>query len=68
VAHFSVQGNHIHLIVEAHDNRALSEGVQGLLVRLAKGLNRMMGRHGRVLSERYHAHVLRSPAEVPAAP
>jgi len=64
VAHFSVQGNHLHLIVEARDDRALSEGVQGLSVRLAKGLNRMMGRHGRVFSDRYHAHVLTTPAEV----
>ena len=64
VAHFSVQGNQLHLIVEACDDRALSEGVQGLSVRLAKGLNRLMGRHGRVFSDRYHAHVLRTPAEV----
>jgi REP element-mobilizing transposase RayT len=64
VAHFSIQGNHLHLLVEARDGRALSEGVQGLSVRLAKGLNRLMGRHGRVFSDRHHAHVLRTPAEV----
>jgi REP element-mobilizing transposase RayT len=64
VAHFSVQGNHLHLLVEARDDRVLSEGMQGLSVRLAKGLNRMMGRHGKVFSDRYHAHVLRAPAEV----
>lgn len=64
VAHFSVQGNHLHLLVEGRDDRALSEGMQGLSVRLAKGLNRLMGRHGKVFSDRYHAHVLRTPAEV----
>jgi REP element-mobilizing transposase RayT len=64
VAHFSAQGNHLHLLVEARDGRALSEGVQGLSVRLAKGLNRLMGRHGRVFSDRHHAHVLRTPTEV----
>jgi predicted RNase H-like nuclease len=64
VAHFSFQGNHVHLLVEARDNRALSEGVQGLSVRLAKGLNRMMGERGSVFSDRYHAHVLRTPGEV----
>jgi hypothetical protein len=37
--------------------------MQGLSVRLAKGLNRMMGRHGKVLADRYHTHVLRTPAE-----
>lgn len=64
VVHFSAQGDHLHLIVEAHDNRALSEGMQGLSVRIAKALNRMMGRRGTVFADRYHAHVLRTPSEV----
>ncbi len=63
VVHFSLQGEHLHLIVEADDNRALSEGMQGLSVRLAKGLNRLMGRHGKVFADRFHAHVLRTPSE-----
>jgi hypothetical protein len=64
VVHFSLQGEHLHLIVEAEGNRALSEGMQGLTVRIAKALNRMMGRRGTVFADRYHAHVLRTPAEV----
>jgi REP-associated tyrosine transposase len=64
VVHFSVQGNHLHLVAEAQGSRALSEGVQGFSVRLAKGLNRMMGRRGKVLADRFHAHVLETPAEV----
>jgi hypothetical protein len=63
VVHFSLQGEHLHFIVEADDKRALSEGMQGLSVRLAKGLNRLMGRHGKVFADRFHAHVLRTPAE-----
>ena len=63
VVHFAVQANHVHLIVEATDATCLSRAMQGLGVRLAKGLNRMMGRHGRVLEERYHVHVLRTPTE-----
>src|SRR3990170_8137149 len=27
VVHFSVQGNHLHLLVEADDNRTLAEGI-----------------------------------------
>jgi REP element-mobilizing transposase RayT len=64
VVHFGVEGNHLHLIVEADHNRALAEGMQGLTIRLAKGLNRLMGRRGRVFADRYHAHVLKTPAEV----
>jgi putative transposase len=61
---FSVQGNHIHLLVEAPSRTALARAVKGLSVRIARGLNRMMGRKGRVLGDRYHAHVLRTPTEV----
>ncbi len=64
VVHFSTQGDHLHLLAEADGNRALSEGMQGLTVRLAKGLNRMMRRHGKVFADRFHAHVLDSPTEV----
>jgi len=64
VVEFSVQGNQIHLLVEAPDRRALARAIQGFSIRLAKGLNRMMGRKGRVFDDRYHARVLRTPAEV----
>jgi REP element-mobilizing transposase RayT len=64
VVEFSVQGNHIHLLVEAPNRRALARAIQGLSIRVAKGLNRMMGRSGRVFDDRYHARVLRTPTEV----
>jgi len=64
LTHHSVQGNHIHLIVEAKDGRALSRGMQGLSIRVAQGLNRLMKRKGKVLEDRFHAHVLRTPREV----
>ena len=64
IVHFSVQGNHLHLIVEAPNRRALARAIQGLSIRIAKGLNRMMGLSGRVFDDRYHAHVLHTPTEV----
>lgn len=64
VVHFSVQGDHIHLIVEIENERALSRGMQGLAVRIARGLNRMMGREGKVFADRYHARVLETPRQV----
>ena len=63
LVHFSVQGNHLHLLVEAQHARALSRGMCGLGVRVARGLNRVMQRRGKVLADRYHAHILRTPAE-----
>lgn len=63
LVHYSVQGNHVHLLVEAADARMLSRGMCGLGVRVARGLNRVMQRHGKVLDDRYHAHILRTPTE-----
>jgi REP element-mobilizing transposase RayT len=63
LVHYSVQGNHVHLIVEAPDRVALGKGMQGLGVRIARGLNRLMGRRGRVLADHYHLHILETPTE-----
>ncbi len=64
LAHFSAQGNHLQLICEAEDESALARGIQGLSVRIAKGLNGVMGRSGRVFADRYHARILKTPHEV----
>ena len=64
LVHYSVQSNHVHLIVEARDARALARGLQGLLVRSARGLNRRWSRRGAVFEAGYHARALKSPREV----
>ena len=64
LAHFTVQGNHLHLICEADDARALTRGMQGLSIRMARGLNRRLARSGRLFAERYHARILKTPTEV----
>lgn len=67
VVHYSVQGDHLHLIVEARDATSLQRGVQGLSIRIAKALNRIMDNKGKVFADRYHARILRTPREVRAA-
>jgi len=64
VVEYSVQGNHLHLLCEAGDRRALSRGLQGLLLRVARAVNRTLGRTGRVCGDRYRSRPLRIPAEV----
>ncbi len=64
LVHFSIQSNHIHALVEARDTHSLSRGMQGLTVRIARGLNRTWNRSGRVLADRFHARILRTPREV----
>jgi len=64
LVHYAVMGNHVHLIVEATDREALARGMKGLGVRIARALNRVMKRSGRVVGDRYHARILRTPSEV----
>jgi REP element-mobilizing transposase RayT len=64
VTHCSVQSNHIHLIAEAENKVSLARGMKGLAVRIAKGVNRAVGRTGSLFAERYHAHVLKTRREV----
>lgn len=64
VVEYSVQGDHVHLIVEAVDTVSLQRGMQGLCIRIAKALNRLMGKRGRVFADRYHARILKTPREV----
>ena len=61
---FSVQSDHLHLLVEADTPTRLTRGVQGLAVRTAKAINRGLRRRGSVWAERFHAHVLKTPREV----
>jgi hypothetical protein len=61
---FSVQSDHLHLLVEADTPTRLTRGVQGLAVRTAKAINRVLRRRGSVWSDRYHAHPLKTPREV----
>src|SRR5262245_39857104 len=44
LVHYAVLNDHLHLLVEAHDRVALSRGLQGLLIRIAKALNRLWSR------------------------
>ena len=64
LVHFSVQGNHLHLVVEAADKVTLARGMQSLAIRLARAINRAAGRHGRVFADHYFARELKTPAEV----
>jgi hypothetical protein len=64
LAHFSIQSDHMHFLAEAVDERALSRGMQGLLVRIARALNRMWSRKGSVFADHYSARELHSTRQV----
>lgn len=64
VVHFSVQTDHLHLIVEAESAGALSRGMRGLAIRCALAANRAVARKGALWSDRYHTSALRTPRMV----
>jgi REP element-mobilizing transposase RayT len=64
VCHYSIQRDHVHLIVEAAGKEALGRGMKSVGIRLARAVNRVFGRSGPALFGRYHLRVLRTPREV----
>ena len=67
IVEFSIQHNHLHLMVEAvgpEGHAALSAGMRGFAISFAKRLNRMLGRRGPVWGDRWHGRELASPTEV----
>ncbi|HEX5065862.1 MAG TPA: hypothetical protein VFY49_07095 [Myxococcota bacterium] len=64
LVHYSIQNDHLHAIVEATSARDLASGMKAIGARFARAVNRLFGRSGAVLADRFHLHILRTPAEV----
>ena len=64
ILHFSVQSDHLHLIVEASDKKALSSGMQSVAILVARSVNRLVMRRGRFWADRWHGRALTSPRQV----
>ncbi|HEY2386744.1 MAG TPA: hypothetical protein VGK30_07260 [Candidatus Binatia bacterium] len=67
LVHYSLQGSHAHLIVEAQDRAALGRGMKAIGSRIARAVNRIARRTGPVLADRYHVRMLPTPKEVRVA-
>lgn len=63
IAEFSIQDNHLHLLVEA-GAEALRPGMSGFMIAFARRLNAMLGRVGKVWGDRYNVVELDSPQKV----
>jgi putative transposase len=65
IVEYSVQRDHVHMLVEADDAAALAAGMKSFAVRAARRLNsRALRRHGSVWADRYHRRDLGSPRDV----
>jgi hypothetical protein len=51
-------------VLESDTTTMLARGVQGLAIRVAKAVNRILKRKGRVFGDRYHSRLLKTPREV----
>jgi REP element-mobilizing transposase RayT len=64
ITHFSIQRDHVHLLIEASDGAALASGMRGLVIRMARRLNAALRRRGSIWADRWHGRALSSPREV----
>ena len=65
IVHYSVQNDHVHMLVEAEDAAALSAGMKSFAVRAARRINKYaLRRRGSVWGDRYHRRDLSSPRDV----
>ena len=64
VVHYSIQDDHAHFLVEAQGKVCLANGMKSLGARFARCVNRVFDRAGRVLADRFHHVVKRTPTEV----
>ena len=66
IVHISIERSHVHLLVEAQDQGALSRGMQALQISAAKHINRAYSKHrkhrrrGQVFTDRYHAEIIKN--------
>ncbi|MGZ3722772.1 MAG: transposase, partial [Bdellovibrionales bacterium] len=67
VIHFSLQSNHIHMIIEAKSGANLAAGMKSLSGRLGKAIRKVTGGVGAVFKGRFHMHILKSPTEMKRA-
>jgi putative transposase len=64
IVEFCVEWNHLHLLAEAANKDVLAEGMRRFKSRVARRLNRELGRHGELFDQRYHRRSLTTPREV----
>ena len=64
VVHMSIQHNHLHFLVEAEDKHALSHGMRSLAITVARAINRVLGRKGRVFEYRYSTKPITNPRQM----
>jgi REP element-mobilizing transposase RayT len=68
IVQLSIQGNHLHMLIEVEAKEALSRGLQGFQISVARNVNSVLRsadrrRKGRVFADRYHLVMIESPRQ-----
>ncbi len=63
VVHYSVQHDHLHLVVEADGHEAMGRGMRSLSARISWAVRRVFRVIGSVMAGRYHVRWLKTPTE-----
>jgi len=63
VVHLSIQNNHLHLLIEAQNKRALQRCMQRFTIRAARTLQAAFGWSGKIFPWRYHATQITTPRQ-----
>jgi REP element-mobilizing transposase RayT len=64
VVQYSIQDDHLHLMVEGRDAKDLAAQMRNLFSRVAMMINAALGRRGALFRDRHHRHALGTPREV----
>ena len=62
VIEFSIQHDHVHMVVEAEGKAELSSAMNGLASSFARGINKLWKRRGDVFLDRYHSMAIDTPS------
>ena len=67
ILHFSIQPDHLHLIVEAENKKVLTAGLRGLAIWIARRVNAHLTTHCKLFAERYHARSITTARQMRTA-
>jgi REP element-mobilizing transposase RayT len=67
IVHISIQSNHVHLLVEAKDKEAIARGIGRFEILVAKKVNAVLERSGKVFEFRYHRVDITTPKQMRGA-
>lgn len=64
ILHYTLEFDHIHMLIEADNNHQLSRGMQSFGITFSKGINKLKKLQGNVYKNRYHLRLIKTYKEI----